>query len=411
MLLGKHCFPSTTFRETNVAAFSRQLVAFQFQHVHTQIHINVDDGKRFTVVGISSNMTSATSVLVYSSSAPTSSHSQSALSSLHLKMATPSQLPTSCPEPKASTLELIFLSIAIVGSAIINLLSSSRRRQSRLKPTSRLDISLSIGTACGAILLSGAVLILGWLHIISIGILTAVIFALVPPVLTMPADLLKFWYYSFYMRKYFDIDPMSPSFDYIRFGKKCKKHANCEKWAGEFLLAGGQSACKGPECVAQTYIREVSYTSAFPPHFFDRISQCLKRRARKSRPTTLPISILIEEGLKPDRKVVQHWHGIRVRHSQHCIVLRDVSKSLNGWWFAAVASATWLVAEPELVKLTSPARMCHALQAVLDILSIGDVILARRRGYIWDELKHSHNIHLACAGTSAFIYNSLIEKL
>lgn len=104
-------------------------------------------------------------------------------------------------------------------------------------------------------------------------------------------------------------------------------------------------------------------------------------------------------------------HGIRADHSKHSVTLLDLNNGLKAWWWNSVSSATWLIAQPSLARLTWRGSVYEALALLSDIISIGDLVLSLRRDAIMTELLSKCSLEISGRSSPLLARNAILEAL
>lgn len=283
--------------------------------------------------------------------------------------------------------ELALITLALCTSTILSLIPSHRTHYRHRYPHTNLFLNyLSCYAAIFSILLSIVALVLGWTGAISLDALAAVVFALIPSLVNASHDRLTYFYFRHQMGKYRSL--RTTHFRYVRLGRPCGQDEQASSTRPRF-----SGNCPGRECVASLYIR-------YLPHV--HMAFWRLRHGPAAVKTAYKREIM--------KRDVQ-WYGIRAAHSKHCVTLLDLREGLKAWWWNSVSSATWLIGQPSLARLTRRGSVYEALALLSDIIAIGDLVLSLRREVIKTELRCDPDLQRAGRSTPIFVCNAILEVL
>lgn len=316
-------------------------------------------------------------------------------------------------ESEATFTELLLITIALATSVILAITPSTRStiHATSLPPNTglRMLLLLAILTAIGVAIVA---VVLGWRREISLDALDGVAFALIPAVFSLPAQLIIEEVFRLRMKSYKSLHLYKHQFRYLRCGRPCQDSLDGASWADTF-----DDRCAGEECTVELFIR---YQTSDSTHWHHRYFCYLTWRKRFDNMGSFAglLSRLWTNTTSCAKKVpvnsegeVEQWWGIREGHSMHAVILRDQENGVKFWWWNAISSATWLIANPKIARLSRREQVLNALVLFSDIISIGDLVLYHNRDFLKHQVQHNHGITRAVDATPAIMCNLLIEEL
>ena len=309
-----------------------------------------------------------------------------------------------CACGNASELELNLLSTAICISFV--LYSISVRASSDIYEKGRrphLFSGIYILAASAAIAVSTTTIILGYKHRISLDAIAAVVFAIIPGLVSFPRDaFLEVFVLATIM--YLRVFPVRYNkFSYITMGRSCRE----DKYKSKKSFPG----CSGDECNANIYIRKLMLSNKYFPRFSKWIyrSNMLHGRNEQRRFTFKSILTCLFSDLSENYAI--RWNGVILDHTPKTIILRNLVPVPEQKWYLALSNSLWLVMKPWTIHLSQPGQVVCALRLVSDILSIGRLIIHCRGERIIQFVNNLNFEEDHKARVAVEICNSIIREI
>lgn len=281
---------------------------------------------------------------------------------------------------RASVIDLILITVALIISALLSILPSPRlRAYTQGVQTSFIHTGLCLALSFTALVLAIVALLLGWFHEISFDALSGVVFALIPALFNMPADLFQHLLFSTFMWSRPSLALSNKQFCYVRIGLKCSARHDPLRWPTP------QQYCQ-PSCPAFYFVR------------YSAKNLALDEPSSENRPPNT---------LHSDTQ----WYGTRIGHTTYCVQLRDHNHGPKAWWWNAIKSATWLIANPALARLDNRDRVLNALALLADIVIVGDVILKSRRDFFKSQLQNNEGVKRGVSAAPGLIANFILREI
>ena len=303
-----------------------------------------------------------------------------------------------------SNLELSLLVVSIFTSFI--LYSISVKAASRIYDKGRRPLQFAFIFFFAALAANGvivATVVLGYKRKISLDAIAAVVFALIPGLVSFPRDaFIEVFVYATII--YLRVLPVRyKNFSYVTFGRACNEDMLPE----DTPFTG----CSGEACTANIYIRKLMLSNMYFPTLSTKIFRSRRMRNRIEQEPQKSSSLFKRcFSRRPEADAIR-WNGLVVQHENSVVTVRNIIPVPEQKWYLQLSSAIWLVMQPWTVHLSRPAQVVCALRVISDIMSIGRLIILFRGeviSEITDELDFDKD-HKAKAALQ--ICNSIIKEI
>lgn len=313
-------------------------------------------------------------------------------------------LPSAHPPPTespTSTLELVFISIAIITAIALPIIQIIyQRAQTFAQANAPALVCSALFFATIAVAISITTLIFAWVQIVPLDTLSTIVFALIPALLAFPFDLIIEFILRLSNPSVATLYIRPEHFQYLLCACQCGHHPSALRWRQNF---GGP--CEGQHCRASLYLRLT------PKHV---LSNILEQGHDYFNHYINPEQPLHRDLADDGGELVTrgtNTPGRREGHTRHCVLLRDVGYGGHGWWFCDVASKLALSRNPASVHVASQAQLLRGLALVADIVAVGDLVLEQTRDYFKWTLLNDDVVRNAVHGRAVRLVNSLMDKI